>query len=67
MVKVILAMPPDTPVTIPEASTVAMAVLLLLHVPPEEEPESGSVLPEQMGPPLPVIMGVPFTVMALYA
>ena len=65
--KVILAMPPDTPITMPEASTVAMAVLLLLHVPPEDEPESGSVLPAQMGPPLPVMIGVAFTVMAMYA
>lgn len=61
---VIFATPPDTPVTMPEASTVAIAVLLLLHVPPDEETERESVESEQMGPPLPVMMGVPFTVMA---
>jgi hypothetical protein len=33
MVKMILAVPAVTPVTTPDASTVAMAVLLLLHVP----------------------------------
>ena len=67
MVKVILAVPPDTPVTMPDASTDAIAVLLLLHAPPDEEPERESVVPEQMGPPLPVMTGVPFTVMAWYA
>jgi hypothetical protein len=46
-VYVIVAEPALTPVTTPEASTVATAVLLLLHVPPEAVLDNVEVVPEQ--------------------
>ena len=46
--KVIIALPDDTPVTMPEEPTDAISVLLLLHVPPEEVSLNVAVEPEQM-------------------
>ena len=43
-----VTVPIATPVTTPVLLTVAMAVLLLLHVPPVTESESGPVEPVQI-------------------
>ncbi len=50
VVYVIFTTPDETPVTTPEESTEAMAVLLLLQVPPEVDAESVRVSPTHTGP-----------------
>lgn len=58
--------PVATPTTTPEVLTVAMAVLLLLHVPPEGVATKVAVVPMQ-SVVLPLITGVIFTVIDLIA
>ena len=58
----IVAVPPATPVTLPEASTVAMAGVPLSQVPPVDEDDNSIELPWQKGV-LPVMAaGCAFTV-----
>ena len=60
--KVIVTTPADTPVTIPVAPTVAIAPLLLLHVPPVVASLSGSVKPTVTVLPPDIGEGEGFTV-----
>ncbi len=62
----IVAFPPATPVTIPEFRlTVALAVLLLLHVPPDTASVNDVVLPAHtVAVPL-IVEGVPLIVATL--
>jgi hypothetical protein len=62
---VMRAVPPATPVTTPELLTVAIAVLLLVHVPPEMLSNSGRVLPAQTGV-FPVIAGNPDNTVSVF-
>jgi hypothetical protein len=62
----ILAGPSETPVTTPTASTVALAVLLLLHTPPDIALASAVVEPIQTDE-APVLAGTEPTVMLVVA
>lgn len=59
-----MAVPEDTPITLPEGSTEATDGALLLHEPPLEA-ESKIEEPEHTMLP-PVMMGAPLTVTVLY-
>lgn len=56
--------PPPVPVTTPVEPTVAIIILLLLHVPPEGLPDNGTVAPTQTDVP-PDTKGEAFTVIVL--
>ena len=64
VVYVIFTIPAEMPVITPEERTVAMAVLLLLHVPPEKDAESVRVSPTHTGPS-PEMSGVVLIVIVL--
>jgi hypothetical protein len=59
--------PDDTPVTIPVASTVALPVLLLAHVPPAGVGVSVTVVPTQTVVEVVVTTGVGFTLIVMEA
>lgn len=63
----IVSTPAVTPVTIPEASTVATRVLVLLHTPPVTEPVTVMVLPAHtaVGPDIVPAVGNGFTVITV--
>jgi hypothetical protein len=66
VIYLIIAVPADTPVTTPEASTEAMAGLTLLHVPPGTALLNAVVAPRQT-PAIPVIGNNGFTVIVAMA
>ena len=60
-----VAEPEDTPVTIPETSTLAIVPSLLLHVPPVGDADAVRVLPAQTAPNPLIAEGKATTVIVL--